>query len=83
MKQCYVGVLDVYMNPKTLTMFDMSEVIKIRRMIMMMMMMLPELQEERKTDKFRYFSATGRMGGSNLANPGKARGCSINSFVIN
>ena len=50
MKQCYVGVLDVYMNPKTLTMFDMSEVIKIRRMIMMMMMMLPELQEERKTD---------------------------------
>ena len=24
--QCYVGVLDFYANPNTLTMFDMSEV---------------------------------------------------------
>ena len=24
--QCYVGVLDAYANPNTLTMFDMSEV---------------------------------------------------------
>jgi hypothetical protein len=24
--QCYVGVLDIYMNPNSLTMFDMSEV---------------------------------------------------------
>ena len=24
--QCYVGVLDVYANPNTLTMFDMSQV---------------------------------------------------------
>ena len=24
--QCYIGVLDAYANPNTLTMFDMSEV---------------------------------------------------------
>ena len=24
--QCFIGVLDVYANPNTLTMFDMSEV---------------------------------------------------------
>ena len=25
-KQCYIGVMDIYMNPNTLTMIDMTEV---------------------------------------------------------
>ena len=25
-RQCYIGVMDIYMNPNTLTMIDMTEV---------------------------------------------------------